>query len=55
MPEISRFYGLSVFIYWDEGSHHIPHFHVKYNEYEASIAIENYRFIQAGNQQKLWA
>ena len=42
MPEISRFYGLVIYIYWDEGSYHVPHFHVRYNEFEASIAIENY-------------
>lgn len=38
MPEISRFYGLVVYIFYDE--HVPPHFHVKYAEHEAVIGIE---------------
>ena len=28
MPEISRFFGIIIFMYFDE--HNPPHFHVKY-------------------------
>ena len=39
MPEISRFYGLVIYMFFNE--HNPPHFHVKYQEYEAIIEIEN--------------
>jgi hypothetical protein len=37
MPEISRFLGIIVAMYFDE--HNPPHFHVKYNEYAAVMSI----------------
>jgi len=37
MPEISRFLGIVIFMYFDE--HNPPHFHVKYNEFAAVINI----------------
>jgi hypothetical protein len=40
VPEISRFLGVVISIYWEEGeAHHTPHFHVRYNEYRASYGI----------------
>lgn len=40
MPPISTFYGITVMMYWmDNKQHHSPHFHVKYAEHKASIAI----------------
>ena len=39
MPEISRFLGIIISMYFDE--HNPPHFHVKYNEYRASMSIKN--------------
>jgi hypothetical protein len=38
MPEISRFYGIVVQIYY--GDHAPPHFHVTYGSEKALIAIE---------------
>jgi hypothetical protein len=38
MPEISRFLGIKIFMYFNE--HNPPHFHVQYNEHKASIRIE---------------
>ena len=38
MPTISYFYGIYIRIYADE--HNPPHFHVKYNEFEASVEIK---------------
>ncbi len=38
MPEISRFLGIIVYMYFNE--HNPPHFHAEYNEYKASINIE---------------
>lgn len=39
MPEISRFLGIVISMYFDE--HNPPHFHVRYNEKRAVIAIRN--------------
>ena len=44
MPEISRFFGIIIAMYWDE--HEPPHFHAKYNEYEALIDIKEGIIIQ---------
>ncbi|MCP4399972.1 MAG: DUF4160 domain-containing protein [bacterium] len=38
MPEISRFLGIIITMYFDE--HNPPHFHVRYNEYRASVEIK---------------
>ena len=38
MPEISRFLGIIIYMYFNE--HQPPHFHAKYNEFRASISIE---------------
>jgi hypothetical protein len=37
MPEISRFYGIVIRMYFDE--HLPPHFHAEYGDYEALINI----------------
>lgn len=39
MPEISRFLGIIIVMYYKE--HNPPHFHVRYNEYKAAISIQN--------------
>ena len=39
MPEISRFYGIVIYMYINE--HNPPHFHVVYNEYKAIITIQD--------------
>lgn len=39
MPEISRFFGIVIYMFYDE---HAPsHFHAKYAEYETVIDLEN--------------
>jgi len=38
MPEISRFLGIIISMYFDE--HNPPHFHVNYNEHRATIEIK---------------
>ena len=37
MPEICRFLGIVITMYFDE--HNPPHFHVRYNEYRAVMSI----------------
>ena len=39
MPEISRFLGIVISMYFDE--HNPPHFHARYNEYRAVIGIRD--------------
>lgn len=37
MPEISRFLGIIICMYYDE--HNPPHFHAKYGDYEITVEI----------------
>lgn len=39
MPEICRFLGIVITMYFDE--HNPPHFHVRYNEHRAVMSITN--------------
>ena len=39
MPEVSRFYGIVIRMYWNE--HPPPHFHARYGSDEALLAIES--------------
>ena len=43
MPEITRFLGIVITMYFDE--HDPPHFHVRYNEYRASVDIRTLNII----------
>ncbi len=46
MPRISSFYGITIWMYYDEIHHRgRPHFHARYGEAEASIDIENLMII----------
>ena len=39
MPELSRFFGIIIAMYYND--HAPPHFHAKYGDYEATIRIDN--------------
>lgn len=39
MPEISRFFGIIIALYYND--HAPPHFHAKYGSDEATVLIEN--------------
>lgn len=39
MPEISKFYGIIIFMYIDD--HNPPHFHVWYEDYQAIVTIQD--------------
>ncbi|MBC6401971.1 MAG: DUF4160 domain-containing protein [Ekhidna sp.] len=39
MPEISKFYGIVVYMFFND--HNPPHFKKKYSEFEANIMIQN--------------
>jgi len=44
MPEISRFFGISIYIYPND--HSPPHFHAIYGDYEVVISIETSEVIE---------
>ena len=44
MPEISRFYGIVIAIYWKD--HGPPHFHAKYGGRRAAFTIEDLRLVE---------
>lgn len=39
MPEISRFLGIVIYMYWAD--HPQPHFHARYGDYEITVEIES--------------
>jgi hypothetical protein len=43
MPEISRFYGIIVRMYYDE--HPPPHFHVSYRDVDAAVRIDTLELV----------
>ncbi len=43
MPEISRFFGIVIVMYYND--HEPPHFHVRYNEMKAKFSIDDLRMI----------
>ncbi|MDX2083222.1 MAG: DUF4160 domain-containing protein [Rickettsiales bacterium] len=44
MPEISRFFGIVIKMYFDD--HNPPHFHAKYANYKASICIKDFKILE---------
>ena len=46
MPEISRFYGIVIRMFYDD--HHPPHFHAEYGGKEVLVAIETMAIIAGG-------
>ena len=39
MPEISRFYGIIIYMCWKD--HNPPHIHVSYGDYDCNISIKD--------------
>ena len=44
MPQISRFFGIIISMFYDE--HQPPHFHATYNEFNAEIKISDLSIIE---------
>jgi Domain of unknown function (DUF4160) len=40
VPRISFFYGISIYMYWNEAHHARPHFHARYGGQAASIDLD---------------
>ena len=53
MPEISRFLGIIIRMFYNE--HNPPHFHAVYNEHEAEINIETLEVTQGSLPKKVYA
>lgn len=46
MPEVSRFFGISVRMYYDD--HNPPHFHAIYSEDEVEVGIDPLTILRGG-------
>lgn len=44
MPLVSEFFGIKIYMYWDE--HLPPHFHVEYGELKAMVSIKEASIIR---------
>jgi len=44
MPEISRFYGIIIAIFY--GDHNPPHFHARYGRYKTAISIKDFTILE---------
>jgi len=51
MPEISRFLGIIILMYYNE--HNPPHFHIKYNEYRGIMSINDLKLIEGNLPKKV--
>ncbi|HEV7398657.1 MAG TPA: DUF4160 domain-containing protein [Solirubrobacterales bacterium] len=55
MPRISSFYGITIWMYYDESNHlGRPHFHARYGEEEASIDIQSGALIAGALPPRAW-
>ncbi|MFC1483286.1 DUF4160 domain-containing protein [Candidatus Margulisiibacteriota bacterium] len=43
MPEISRFFGIVIAMFYDD--HNPPHFHARYGEHKATIKIDDFEVL----------
>jgi hypothetical protein len=44
MPQISRFFGIVIYMYFED--HNPPHFHAHYGDFKAVIAINNFALLE---------
>jgi hypothetical protein len=44
MPEISRFFGIIIAMFWDE--HNPPHFHARYGQFWAAIRVDSLEVLE---------
>lgn len=48
MPEIARFYGIIIKMFFIYSEHNPPHIHAQYEGYVVSITIEDFRILAGG-------
>lgn len=51
MPEICRFLGIVITMYFDE--HNPPHFHIRYNDYRAVMSIRELNILDGNLPEKV--
>ncbi len=44
MPEISRFFGIIIAMFYND--HNPPHFHARYGSYKAAIKIDDFKVLE---------
>ena len=54
MPEISRFLGIIIRMFFAENGHNLPHFHATYNEFSAVFLIEPLEQIQGNLPPRIY-
>lgn len=52
MPEISRFLGIVIAMFYND--HNPPHFHAKYGDFRAAIAIHTGEIIEVACHPGFW-
>ena len=50
MPEICRFFGIVIAVFYNE--HNPPHFHARYGEHKAAIDIQTLRILEGTLQPR---
>lgn len=53
MPQVSRFYGLLIYFYYNE--HNPPHFHAHYGESKCEIGINDLRILAGSLPNRAYA
>jgi len=53
LPEISRFLGIIIAMYYND--HAPPHFHARYGDFEAVIAIDTGEVVEGRLPPRFWA
>ncbi|ARV61507.1 transcriptional regulator [Nostocales cyanobacterium HT-58-2] len=52
MPEVSRFFGIIITMYYND--HPPPHFHVRYNQQKAIVSIETVEVLEGELTSRLF-
>lgn len=61
MPQISTFFGITIYMYYAHGKHRQPYFHAKYQGFDASFSIKTLNVLsghlphKAINLVQVWA
>lgn len=55
MPEITRFYGMIIKMYFQQREHNPPHFHVIYGDYMGAFEITTLRMMEGDLPEKAQA
>ena len=53
MPEISRFFGMIITMYFSD--HQPPHFHVRYADFKAQVSIDSISILRGNYRLAFWS